>query len=277
MAKRANFDDVVLGVDGAALEGIEVTVYESDGSTEATIYGSKSGGTTTNPIVTPSTGLVQFWASPGEYVLEFHDPELPARISDRIYHFQAVSGDTAGIDGAQVEDSGIDTLQLASNSVTNPKVADNAIGTAELIDDAVTQAKRASKLYTKVTKSSNQVINTDDPGELISFNTEVNDDLTIFPGSGTDLTIAATGTYTIHGYLAFQETIADGISRFARILVNGSAVAGSKSKEGGVNQPQVSVSTTVAITAGQTVQFKVGHSGGNNKNVQATLVVIREK
>lgn len=103
MSKRSQFDAPVIDEEGNALEAIEVTVYESDGVTEATIYNSKSGGgTISNPIETDATGNVSFWSNPGEYVLSFHDTELPIRIADKEIVWSAVSGDEEGIDPNQI-------------------------------------------------------------------------------------------------------------------------------------------------------------------------------
>jgi len=94
MSFRSQYDSPAIDLAGDALENIEVTVYESDGTTLATIYSNRTGGgTLANPITTGSTGLVQFWANPGTYVVKFHDTELPIRISDRQLYWEAVSGD----------------------------------------------------------------------------------------------------------------------------------------------------------------------------------------
>lgn len=115
MAKRANFDDVTLDVEGNALSGVEVSVYYEAGSL-ATIYSAKTGGgTKSNPITTGTNGLVQFWAEPGSYRLDVHDPTIPARISDRSVYWDSVSGDTTGgISGTQLEDSGVTLAKLAA-------------------------------------------------------------------------------------------------------------------------------------------------------------------
>ena len=48
---------------GAFAPGHAVTIYESDGVTKATLYVSETGGTTSNPIVSDSTGLVHCWVT----------------------------------------------------------------------------------------------------------------------------------------------------------------------------------------------------------------------
>jgi hypothetical protein len=48
---------------GAFAPGHSVTIYESDGATKAALYVSETGGTTSNPIVSDSTGLVHCWVT----------------------------------------------------------------------------------------------------------------------------------------------------------------------------------------------------------------------
>jgi hypothetical protein len=116
MAKRAQFDDVVIDLSGNALDNVEVTIYENDGTSVATIYSGKTGGSPiTNPITTDATGLVSFYAEPGEYILSFHDAEFPQRVDDRTKRWQAISGDTSGISGSQIEDDGITASKLATD------------------------------------------------------------------------------------------------------------------------------------------------------------------
>jgi hypothetical protein len=108
MSARSGFDGVLLSsTDGLPLIGIDVTVYEADGVTEATVYNSKvAGSAVTFPIVTSSGngGLIQFWAEPGYYEIEAVDnEEIPARITPRRIPFNAVAGDVSGIPDTQVD------------------------------------------------------------------------------------------------------------------------------------------------------------------------------
>jgi hypothetical protein len=51
---------------------IDVTVYESNGSTVASLYTDQTMGTAAaNPAVTDTLGNLKFFAAPGEYVLAF--------------------------------------------------------------------------------------------------------------------------------------------------------------------------------------------------------------
>ncbi len=106
MSQRSFYAESFLDTSGNALSGLTATIKDSAGAT-ATIYNQKSGGTTkANPITTGSDGLVSFWAEPGTYSVNLHDPQLPVRISDKIFYFEAVSGDTTGgIDDTQLETS----------------------------------------------------------------------------------------------------------------------------------------------------------------------------
>jgi hypothetical protein len=55
---------------GAQQAGVSVTVYETDGTTEATVYTDNSGNTTgTNPVVTDSSGVLVTHLAAGRYVL----------------------------------------------------------------------------------------------------------------------------------------------------------------------------------------------------------------
>jgi microcystin-dependent protein len=101
---RSQFDTVVVDSSGNALNNITVYAYQQGTTTPITIYSTKGGGgTLTNPITTGSNGLVQFWAPPGTYDIKFHDATLPARISDRTFTWDAVSGADDGIPQAKVE------------------------------------------------------------------------------------------------------------------------------------------------------------------------------
>jgi hypothetical protein len=155
MAKRTQFDNVVIDTLGNALSNIEVGVYNVGTNTLSTIYTTRTGGTTkTNPFTTTSNGLVSFFTDPGTYEVRLHDLNGTPRISDRTIYHDSVGGDTQGIAGTQVEDSGISAVRIASDAVTNPKVADNAITTNEIADNAA-DANKTVLGVTYITQSSN--------------------------------------------------------------------------------------------------------------------------
>jgi hypothetical protein len=124
MSERSQFDTVVLDVEGNALEDIEVTVYDADTLDEATIYSTKTGGgSAPNPFTTTANGLINFWANPGSYDINFNDTELPARITERTIQGSAIAGDT--------DDGGIDAAQLPQGTSAQIPII-NSGGTQQL-------------------------------------------------------------------------------------------------------------------------------------------------
>ena len=116
MAKRSQFFTSVCNSSGAALSGVECTVYDVGTLDESVIYSQRSGGSSTpSSFTTPASGRVSFWANPGAYDVTFHDPL--GRVSDYTITWDSLSGDDAGIDGDRIEDSGLGAIQLAANSV----------------------------------------------------------------------------------------------------------------------------------------------------------------
>lgn len=62
--------EAIVTLSGAPQPLAEVTVYEADGSTLATLYTDRSKGDTAgNPVVTDALGNLQFYAEPSRYVL----------------------------------------------------------------------------------------------------------------------------------------------------------------------------------------------------------------
>lgn len=103
MSARSQFDDVVINTVGDALPDVDITVYDAGTVSPATLYTNRTGGTTqANPFATDETGLVQFWAEPGSYDLVWSDSELPQRIDDREFTWEAVSGADEGIHANQL-------------------------------------------------------------------------------------------------------------------------------------------------------------------------------
>jgi len=128
---RSQFDTVVIDSEGNALDNITVNVYLQGTTTPVTIYSTKGGGgTITNPITTGASGLVQFWAPPGTYDVKFHDSELPARISDRTFAWESLSGADAGIPQVKIENLATDLTALAALVVPPGVVLPYATGTA---------------------------------------------------------------------------------------------------------------------------------------------------
>jgi len=64
--------DAILTASGAPVTSTAVTIYQSDGSTTATLYTDQTKATTaTNPVTTDGYGNLAFYADPGIYVLSF--------------------------------------------------------------------------------------------------------------------------------------------------------------------------------------------------------------
>jgi len=64
--------DAILSASGTPVVSTAVTIYQSDGSTTATLYTDQTKATTaTNPVTTDGYGNLAFYADPGIYVLSF--------------------------------------------------------------------------------------------------------------------------------------------------------------------------------------------------------------
>jgi len=64
--------DAILTPSGSPATSTAVTIYQSDGSTTATLYTDQTKATTaTNPVTTDAYGNLAFYADPGIYVLSF--------------------------------------------------------------------------------------------------------------------------------------------------------------------------------------------------------------
>lgn len=114
MAVRSQFDTVAIDGEGNALSNVNASVYNAGTTDLVTIYSTRSGGgTLSNPITTTSTGIIQFWATPGSYDIKFEDNEIPARISTRTIGWEAVSGATAGIAATQLDTADGKLIQTA--------------------------------------------------------------------------------------------------------------------------------------------------------------------
>lgn len=96
------------------LQNVQVTVFKvkEDGTREAALpplYAARTGGAlfaAGNPFVTPAGGQMNFWLDNGDYDLDFHDLNLPARIGDQTTSVQAISGADNGIKLVQLPEYG---------------------------------------------------------------------------------------------------------------------------------------------------------------------------
>lgn len=90
-----------------ALGSVQVYVYLPGTQTVATIYAARTGVTTlANPILTGSTGAVEFWAEAGEYDVRFLDTQAPARIPDTTKGWNSVPGADGGLPTAKLAADG---------------------------------------------------------------------------------------------------------------------------------------------------------------------------
>jgi hypothetical protein len=273
MSKRAQYDNVAIDTEGTALDGAEIEVFQADGTTPATIYGSKAGGSTTNPITTGATGLVQFWAEPGEYVLEWHDPEIPARFSDRTTVFEAVSGDSGGIDGGQLEDDAITLARMADDSVDNPQLLDNAVAQANVQDSTVGSPEMASVPAVILVKSGNQSITTGTVTQL-TWETETIDVSGMHSGVNSERIIAPVdGVYAVTLSVVFA---ADNTGRRDIGIiesVGSSAIAEAQNTAPSGSVPTVlNCSSQIKLTASQYLTAQVYHNKGSSLNVVNSAV-----
>jgi microcystin-dependent protein len=94
---------------------VRVTVLNMDDLSQATVWKDRTSTSAGNrldaPFLTPSTGLVQIYADPGVYRIDFHDTQAPARISDFSVTWDAVPGDINPADlGFQLGDLKLSSL-----------------------------------------------------------------------------------------------------------------------------------------------------------------------
>lgn len=96
------------------LQDMEVHVFVAgtSQSTYATIYGSSSGGSVSNPVITTSTGFAQFYANAGEYDIRIEDTEAVPRVSTRSFIWSALPAAIDAIPSTFLED--VDKADLAA-------------------------------------------------------------------------------------------------------------------------------------------------------------------
>jgi microcystin-dependent protein len=113
---RDNFRDT-LGISDTAttpaifkpLAGLEVRVYLPGTTTLVNIFGTRNTAVTTpltQPLVTPVTGIIDFWANSGEYDINIKDPTVPARIAEQTFGWNATPMSDGGIPGLKIANDG---------------------------------------------------------------------------------------------------------------------------------------------------------------------------
>jgi microcystin-dependent protein len=96
-----------------SLAGVNIFVYQPGTQTLATIYAGRTGAAqANNPLLTDSTGLVEFYADVGEYDIRTKDTNAVPRIADRTVAWESVSGADAGIPWDKINVSAADLLAL---------------------------------------------------------------------------------------------------------------------------------------------------------------------
>lgn len=79
--------------------GITVRVYESDGTTEATLYTDRTKATTTgNPVAVDASGNLEFFAEPGIYVLSILESDAQVATNVVTVHSDPAESAAAGHD-----------------------------------------------------------------------------------------------------------------------------------------------------------------------------------
>jgi microcystin-dependent protein len=99
------------------LDNVSVSVYTVDvngaRSALATIYTSRTGGVKTNPFLTVD-GIVEFWAEPGDYDIEFIDQNVPVRLTTKSIGWEALPGGPSGVSANQLPGAGSGLLPAGS-------------------------------------------------------------------------------------------------------------------------------------------------------------------
>jgi len=147
------------------LSNVRITVNLAGTSTAATIYqdstGSSQGprpasGATggPNPFTTGVSGAVEFYAdSPNAYDIVVHDLNVPARLTDQTFRWDAMSTDDNAFPGAKLVDasvasaklaSGIDGAKLSAGTVAGSKLTSASVNGDRLTDNTVASAKLTS-------------------------------------------------------------------------------------------------------------------------------------
>lgn len=81
MSQREVWQATITDTSGNIVPDAQITVYEQDGITLATIYGSLTGGTKANPFIAGTDGVARFYAESGRYVVRaFKDSQIAERV-----------------------------------------------------------------------------------------------------------------------------------------------------------------------------------------------------
>jgi hypothetical protein len=100
-----------------SLAGVNIFVYQPGTQTLATIYAGRTGAAqANNPLLTDSTGLVEFYADVGEYDIRTKDTNAVPRIADRTVGWNSFNGSNQGVPSALLaRDNGLDLSAIAAD------------------------------------------------------------------------------------------------------------------------------------------------------------------
>lgn len=120
-------------------------IDESGNEQSTAIYtGSNEGASSISGAgaTTDWNGLIEFWADPGQYVVNIIDPK--ARVANKKLYWDSVSGQTGGIPGDNITNETITTAQIGNAQVKTEDIDSSAVTTAKLAANSVTTAKIAA-------------------------------------------------------------------------------------------------------------------------------------
>lgn len=110
--KRTIIASDVAGVPTVLLAGVEVTVYDAADAI-ATIYDPDTPAVTKPNPFTVTNGTARFWALPAYYRVRFHDTQIPPRIADEDYYWDAMSTRAGGTNADVLESGTVQVNQLS--------------------------------------------------------------------------------------------------------------------------------------------------------------------
>lgn len=100
-----------------ALAGVQTYVYSPGTTTVVAIYQGRTGAAQqANPMLTDTTGSVSFYADVGEYDVRIVDTNVPPRIADQTFQWNAFNGSAQGIPSSLLKrDAGLDLSMFAAD------------------------------------------------------------------------------------------------------------------------------------------------------------------
>ena len=92
---------------------------------------------------TDYTGLIEFWAEPGEYQVTITDPQ--SRVGTKVIYWSSVSGQAGAIPGTTISnDEKIVSNQIAASAIGTEEIAASAVTTAKIADGTIVNADLSS-------------------------------------------------------------------------------------------------------------------------------------